>query len=78
MNILSFGIIFLIASVSFIQNSYEQQENNNSTNALDDDNISIVQQKTVMSKTASVSIPGQQPHEVVFALPLREDGKIWS
>jgi hypothetical protein len=78
MNILSIGIVFLIASISFIQNSYQQQENSNTTNTLDDNNVSIVEQKTVMSKTASVSIPGQQPHEVVFALPLREDGKIWS
>ena len=78
MNILSFGIIFLIATIYFIQDSYQQQENNNSTNALDDNNVSVVQQKTVMSKKASVSIPGQQPHEVVFALPLRDDGKIWS
>jgi hypothetical protein len=79
MNILLIVIVFLISSISFIQNSYQQQqENNNTTNALDDNNVSIVQQRTVMSKTASVSIPGQQPHEVVFALPLREDGKIWS
>jgi hypothetical protein len=79
MNILLIVIVFLIASIFFIQNSYQQQqESNNTTNALDDNNVSIVQQKTVMSKTASVSIPGQQPHEVVFALPLREDGKIWS
>ena len=79
MNILSIGIVFLIASLSFIQNSYQQQqENSNTTNALDDNIVSIVEQKTVMSKTASVRIPGQQPHEVVFALPLREDGKIWS
>lgn len=61
---------------------YKTHTNNNkkivTINALDDNNVSIVEQKTVMSKTASVSIPGQQPHEVVFALPLREDGKIWS
>ena len=31
-----------------------------------------------MSEPAPVRHPGQPPHEVVFALPLRDDGKIWS
>ncbi|MCD6038210.1 MAG: hypothetical protein K0S67_2099 [Nitrososphaeraceae archaeon] len=35
-------------------------------------------QNTSMSAPAPVRHPGQPPHEVVFALPLRDDGKIWS
>jgi hypothetical protein len=35
-------------------------------------------QNTSMSIPASVRHPGQPLHEVVFALPLRDDGKIWS
>jgi hypothetical protein len=31
-----------------------------------------------MSKPAPIRHPGQPPHEIVFALPLRDDGKIWS
>lgn len=38
----------------------------------------IVKQETSMSEPAPVRHPGQPPHEVVFALPLRDDGKIWS
>lgn len=38
----------------------------------------LVIQNTSMSKPAPVRHPGQPPHEVVFALPLREDGKVWS
>jgi hypothetical protein len=35
-------------------------------------------QNTSMSVPAPVRHPGQPSHEVVFALPLRNDGKIWS
>lgn len=38
----------------------------------------IVKQETSMSEPAPVRHPGQPPHEVVFALPLRDDGKVWS
>lgn len=38
----------------------------------------IVLQNTSMSAPAPVRHPGQPPHEVVFALPLRNDGKIWT
>lgn len=38
----------------------------------------LVIQNTSMSKPAPVRHPGQPPHEVVFALPLREDGQVWS
>jgi hypothetical protein len=38
----------------------------------------LIVQNTSMSEPAPVRHPGQPPHEVVFALPLRDDGKIWS
>ena len=38
----------------------------------------FVIQKTEMSSAASVAPPGHAPHQVVFALPIRDDGKIWS
>jgi hypothetical protein len=38
----------------------------------------FITQNTSMSAPAPVRHPGQPPHEVVFALPLRDDGKIWS
>lgn len=38
----------------------------------------ITIQNTSMSIPAPVRHPGQPSHEVVFALPLRTDGKIWS
>ena len=42
-------------------------------------NTSIARvQKTVTSAPAPVTAPGHATHQVVFALPLRDDGKIWS
>lgn len=38
----------------------------------------LIIQNTSMSAPAPVRHPGQPLHEVVFALPLRDDGKIWS
>lgn len=38
----------------------------------------ILIQNTSMSIPAPVRHPGQPSHEVVFALPLRDDGKVWS
>lgn len=36
-------------------------------------------QKTLMSSAAPVKAPDQPlPHQTVFALPIREDGKVWS
>jgi hypothetical protein len=40
--------------------------------------LSVVAQRTQMSSPAPVRHPGQPLHAVVFALPLRNDGKIWS
>jgi hypothetical protein len=47
-----------------------------SLNLLALDEITI--QNTSMSVPAPVRHPGQPSHEVVFALPLRNDGNIWS
>jgi len=47
-----------------------------SLNLLALDGITI--QNTSMSVPAPVRHPGQPSHEVVFALPLRTDGNIWS
>ena len=38
----------------------------------------FIVQNTSMSAPAPVRHPGQPLHEVGFALPLRDDGKIWS
>lgn len=40
--------------------------------------LSVVAQRPQMSSPSPVRHPGQPIHEVVFALPLRNDGKIWS
>ncbi len=47
-----------------------------SLNLLSLDEITI--QNTSISVPAPVRHPGQPSHEVVFALPLRDDGNIWS
>lgn len=73
------------------QNSSPQDEmifrnsNNNSKTSAGKSNIianldvlSIVEQRTEMSSPALVRHPGQPLHEVVFVLPLRDDGKVWS
>ena len=43
-------------------------------------NDTYISQKTEMSVPASpmVTSPGKLPHQTVFALPLRDDGKIWT
>ena len=60
--------------------SADINNNNNSTlsSILNNDTYTFVEQKTVMSQPAPIKHPGQPSHEVVFALPLREDGKVWS
>lgn len=56
--------------------------NSNSANNIERSKLlslhEIVIQNTSMSAPAPVRHPGQPSHEVVFALPLRNDGKIWS
>ena len=79
-------IIFFIAE-TFIDNdlntidfAFANINNNNRSSSLNilNESYTIVDQKTVMSQPAPVRHPGQPSHEVVFALPLRDDGRIWS
>ena len=60
--------------------SADINNNNNSTlsSILNNDTYTFVEQKTVMSQPAPIKHLGQPSHEVVFALPLRDDGKVWS
>jgi hypothetical protein len=85
-------LISIVLSLNFIDNSHSMllfkhtnaQTSMNSTatesqnqTAAQEEEVFIVQ-NTSMSVPAPVRHPGQPPHEVVFALPLRDDGKIWS
>jgi hypothetical protein len=62
--------------------SYINNNNNSSilysSSILDNSSYTFIEQKTGMSQPAPVRHPGQPSHEVVFALPLRDDGKVWS
>jgi hypothetical protein len=75
------GISLLESSQSFAQTSVDigsNNENQTSTNLSNQEHEEITLQNTSMSKPAPVRHPGQPPHEVVFALPLRDDGKVYS
>jgi len=78
-------IILFIAETSIyndlnIDFAFANINNNNSSSSLNllNESYTIIEQKTVMSQPAPVRHPGQPSHEVVFALPLRDDGRIWS
>jgi hypothetical protein len=80
------GIIFFITetstynylnAIAFAYANIDNNNNSSSSNLLNE-SYTIVEQKTVMSQPAPVRHPGQPSHEVVFALPLRDDGMIWS
>ena len=64
------------SSKSLSNNTTNSQTDIQSLNLLSLDEITI--QNTSMSVPAPVRHPGQPSHEVVFALPLRNDGNIWS
>lgn len=66
----------MISSSSINNNSEIYLNKKNSTT--NSQTLSIVEQRTEMSNPASVRHPGQPLHAVVFALPLQDDGKIWS
>jgi hypothetical protein len=77
--------ISIILSIDIINSSSNTLvESANAQSALDDlvagreEEEVFIAQNTSMSAPAPVRHPGQPPHEVVFALPLRDDGKIWS
>ena len=70
---------------SFLTSSSSKSISNSTTNSPTETSSSnqlslheITIQNTSMSVPAPVRHPGQPSHEVVFALPLRNDGKIWS
>ena len=70
---------------SFLASSSSKSISNSTTNSQTETSSSnllslheITIQNTSMSVPAPVRHPGQPSHEVVFALPLRNDGKIWS
>jgi hypothetical protein len=81
-----FGTAISIVSIDFssiVFASSDISNNNNSSilyssSTLDNNSYTFIEQKTGMSQPAPVRHPGQPPHEVVFALPLRDDGKVWS
>lgn len=80
------GTVISIVSIDFssiVFASSDISNNNNSSilyssSILDNNSYAFIEQKTGMSQPAPVRHPGQPPHEVVFALPLRDDGKVWS
>ena len=73
-----------LSSIVFASADIKDNNNNNSSlslsssSILDNGSYTFVEQKTVMSQPAPVRHVGQPSHEVVFALPLRDDGKVWS
>ena len=80
LSVVAFSLVVFIQSVCAISLSDTNNNNNNSSSSsiLDNGSYTFVEQKTVMSQPAPVRHPGQSSHEVVFALPLRNDGKVWS
>jgi hypothetical protein len=84
------GLTFILLAISFgIQTPSNAQfppalEEKNNSKTTDNNSIfengkqELLLQNTSMSKPAPVRHPGQPPHEVVFALPLRDDGQVYS
>jgi hypothetical protein len=79
-------VIFIVFSdFSSIVFASSNINTNNISSLLDSSSIldnssdnTFIEQKTVMSQPAPIRHPGQPSHEVVFALPLRDDEKVWS
>jgi len=67
-----------LTSTIFASTGINNNNNSSLLPILDNDTYTFVEQKTVMSQPAPVKHPGQPSHEIVFALPLRDDGKVWS
>jgi hypothetical protein len=70
--LLAAGLFYLIAADS----SDIRNPNYADAQGQDEENIRV--QKTAMSRAAPVAHTGNLPHAVVFALPLRDDGKIYT
>src|SRR5688500_5000999 len=78
-------VIFIVfsgfSSIVFASSDINTKNNSSllySSSIVDNGSGTFIEQKTVMSQAAPVRHPGQPSHEVVFALPLRDDGKVWS
>jgi hypothetical protein len=80
------GTAISITCINFSSIVFAASDINNNNNSsilysssiLDNSSYTFIEQKTDMSQPAPVRHPGQPSHEVVFALPLRDDGKVWS
>jgi hypothetical protein len=80
------GTAISITCIDFSSIVFAASDINNNNNSsilysssiLDNSSYTFIEQKTDMSQPAPVRHPGQPSHEVVFALPLRDDGKVWS
>lgn len=70
------AIIIVVASAAAVTSALQMT---GYASAQPSSNSSIIRvQKTVMSAPAPVTAQGHPTHPVVFALPLRDDGRIWS
>jgi hypothetical protein len=81
--LLTMSIILSIDIINSSSNTLVESANAQSTldslvAGREEEDEVFIAQNTSMSAPAPVRHPGQPPHEVVFALPLRDDGKIWS
>jgi hypothetical protein len=80
------GTAISITCIDFSSIVFAASDINNNNNSsmlysssiLDNSSYTFIEQKTGMSQPVPVRHPGQPSHEVVFALPLRDDGKVWS
>ena len=64
--------------ISQYSNDIFEMYASNANSTANSEVLALVEQRTEMSNPAPVRHSGQPLHEVIFALPLREDGKVWS
>jgi len=71
------GTIIAMMSAALLV-PYLQQQNAEAQQLSSEWPIVVRMQKTIMSSAAPVKAPDQPlPHQTVFALPIRDDGKVW-
>lgn len=73
-----FGVMLLLTVTALISSSSFHYQYVTGQNIYPEEQEVFIVQNTSMSEPAPVRHPGQPLHEIVFALPLRDDGKIWS
>jgi hypothetical protein len=79
--ILSFTLLLTFVTFVSLFQTFAQTPNTMNSTATGSQNQTtevFIVQNTSMSVPATVSHHGQPLHQIVWALPLREDGKIWS